>query len=268
MIAFMIPAYNEAANLPELLSSLEWWAKSRREDCRLIVVDDGSTDGTAEIVNEFKGLPVTLVRHQPNLGVARVFQSGFRAWSGLPSGPQDLLVSLEADNTSSLEILDAMIEQARNGCDVVLASCYSPGGEVVGTNLLRTALSFCANLLLRSTPGMPNVNTFSSFYRVYRAPFVNRAVAAYGARLIEEQGFVCVVEMLLKFGRMGALIGEVPLRLDGGRRKGPSKMKVMRTIRGYLYLFLRASTGRVARPDAEAAAPETILAGKSAFSGQ
>ena len=260
MIYFILPVYNEAANLPELLSSLQRWAESRDEECHIIAVDDGSTDGSAEILRAFRGFPVKLVHHSVNRGVSAVFQSGFRAWSEFATGPHDLLVTLEADNTSSLEILDAMVQRARSGCDVVLASCYAPGGEVVGTNLLRTILSFCANLILRCTPGMPAVYTFSSFYRVHRGPFAGRAMAAYGDRIIEEQGFVCVVEMLLKFGVMGASISEVPLRLDGAKRKGESKMRVVRTIRGYLVLFMHAATGCLARPRDEGVVLEGISA--------
>jgi len=248
MIFFIIPVYNEAANLPELLSSLRKWSLSRNEPCHVVAVDDGSRDATAEILRAYRDLPITVVSHEVNRGVHEVFRSGFRAWSELPFGSADLVVTVEADNTSSLEILDSMLACARQRDDIVLASCYAPGGEVVRTNLLRKTLSFCANLILRCTPGMPQVYTFSSFYRIYRAPFLEYALRSYGPRLIEEQGFVCVVEMLLKFGMLKARISEVPLRLDGERRKGPSKMKVVRTIRGYLGLFMHAVTGRVATP--------------------
>jgi dolichol-phosphate mannosyltransferase len=248
MISFIIPAYNEAENLPELLSSLRSWASSRHEDCRLIAVDDGSRDATAEILSAFRDLPVVLVRHEVNRGVHEVFRSGFHAWSEMSAEVHDLVVTVEADNTSSLGILDTMVDRARAGDDLVLASCYALGGEVVGTNLYRHFLSFCANLILRCIPGMPRVSTFSSFYRIYRAPCLEAALRAYGPRFIEEQGFVCVVEMLLKFGMIGAHISEVPFRLDGQRRKGASKMRVGRTVRGYLHLFLRAVTGRVATP--------------------
>jgi dolichol-phosphate mannosyltransferase len=248
MIYYIIPAYNEAANLPELLSSLRNWSVSRNEPCHLVVVDDGSQDATADILATYRHLPITVVRHEVNRGVHEVFRSGFRAWSELrTTGSHDLVITVEADNTSSLEILDRMVARAREGDDVVLASCYAPGGEVVGTNVFRWVLSFCANLILRCTPGMPRVYTFSSFYRVYRAPFLQYALRSYGRRFIEEQGFVCVVEMLLKFGLLGARISEVPLRLDGARRKGASKMKVLWTIRGYLLLFSHAVTGRVAK---------------------
>lgn len=249
MIYFIVPAYNEAANLPELLASLRHWSESRHELCHLIAVDDGSTDSTAEDLETYKSFPVTVVRHGVNRGVQEAFRSGFRAWSEHPAGAGDLVVTVEADNTSSLEILDLMIARARQGDDLVLASCYAPGGEVVGTNLYRRTLSSCANLILRCTPGMPSVYTFSSFYRIYRAPFLECAMRSYGPRLIEEQGFVCVVEMLLKFGLLKAQISEVPLRLDGERRKGASKMKVFRTIRGYLALFWHAVSGQLAKPN-------------------
>lgn len=248
MLYIIIPAYNEAVNLPELLSSLEMWAQTNGEDCHLIAVDDGSTDGTGVLLREYRGLPMTVVTHSPNQGVAQVFRSGLTAWRDLPMDAQTLVATIEADNTSALEILGAMIQKARSGHDVVLASCYAPSGEVVGTNLLRTLLSATANLILQCTPGMPRVYTFSSFYRVHRGPFLSQALRAYNGRLIEEEGYVCVVEMLLKFGLMGGKICEVPLRLDGAKRKGPSKMKIMRTIRGYLELFMHATLGRIAKP--------------------
>jgi dolichol-phosphate mannosyltransferase len=264
MIYFVIPAYNEADNLPELLSSIRTWSVSHGEHCHLIVVDDGSRDGTADILRGFHELPLTAVSHTVNRGVHEVFRSGFAAWHELPSGTHDLVVTIEADNTSSLEILDMMVANARRGDDVVLASCYAPGGDVVGTNWFRRFLSFCANLILRCTPGMPNVYTFSSFYRVYRAPFLSYALETYQFRFIEEQGFVCVVEMLLKFGLLNARISEVPLQLDGARRKGASKMKIIRTIHGYLKLSLRAVTGRIAKPGIE----EAVLLKKEISSGQ
>jgi dolichol-phosphate mannosyltransferase len=259
MIYFIIPAFNESANVPRLISSLKDWSRSRSQPVHLIAVDDGSTDGTGELFAACPDLPVTVVRHAANRGVHEVFRSGFQAWSKLPAGPQDLAVTLEADNTSSLEILDVMLARAREGYDVVLASCYAPGGEVVGTNLFRRTLSFCANLILRCTPGMPRARTFSSFYRIYSGSFLACAMQCYGDRLIEESGFVCVAEMLLKFGLLKARISEVPLRLDGSCRVGASKMKVLRTIRGYLALFTHAATGRLAKPMLQPGPEEPVL---------
>lgn len=247
-IYFVIPAFNEEQNLPRLFDSIHDWRLDRGVPVRLVVVDDGSTDSTAEIASRYSKLPVTLVQHPINLGVHQVFRTAFRTVHNLAPAGEDLIVTLEADNTSSLDILDKMLARAREGNDLVLASCYAPGGGVVGTTPYRKFLSWCANLILRCVPGMPRVYTFSSFYRVYRVLFFNRLMAAYGERLIEMEGFVCVVEMLLKGARLGPRLCEVPMRLDGTRRNGASKMKTLHTIRGYLRLLEWSLSRRLARP--------------------
>src|ERR1022692_510494 len=76
MIFFIIPVYNEATNLPELLSSLHNWSLSRNEPCHVVAVDDGSRDATAEILRAYRDLPITLVTHEVNRGVHEVFRSG------------------------------------------------------------------------------------------------------------------------------------------------------------------------------------------------
>src|SRR2546422_1982743 len=109
-IYFIIPAFNEAENLPRLFASLDAWRRNRGIDIHIVVVDDGSSDETATIVREFKELPLTLVQHPVNLGVHRVFQTGFDSIAKLSPFTEDLIVTLEADNTSSLKILDRMLE--------------------------------------------------------------------------------------------------------------------------------------------------------------
>jgi dolichol-phosphate mannosyltransferase len=248
MIYCIIPAYNEAANLPRLLQSLAEWAGAHDERLHLIVIDDGSRDATAEVASSFTRLPLTLVSHLTNRGVDRVFWTGFETVQGLGVQESDLVLTLEADNTSSLAILGEMVERGRRGADLVLASCYAPGGRIVGVTAYRFILSWCANLLLCSLPGMPRVRTFSSFYRVYGGALFLKMMRAYGERLIEEIGFVCVVEILLKCNALNPAIEEVPLVLDGSQRQGASTMRVVRTIWGYVRLAGRAFLGRPAKP--------------------
>jgi dolichol-phosphate mannosyltransferase len=83
------------------------------------------------------------------------------------------------------------------------------------------------------------VKTYSSFYRAYRAEVLNAAHEAYEGKLIEEDGFVCMVEVLVKLDRLSLRITEVPMLLKTNMRQGNSKMKVLRTIRGYLSFIAR-----------------------------
>ncbi len=237
-LLFVVPAYNEERNVARLLDSI---CSLRIEGFRpsLLLVNDGSTDRTREVILGYADrLPVAVVDHPTNLGVGQGFRTGFAAaLERLSDG--DVIVTIEADNTSDLGILPAMLRQLDDGSDVSLASCYAPGGGVRGTTFIRVVLSKVANGIIRVLCGVSEVHTYSSFYRAYRVGSLRRVMAHYGNQFIEEPGFVCMVEVVAKLHRRKLRLTEVPMVLDGAQRKGASKMKILRTIRGYLTFALR-----------------------------
>jgi len=79
----------------------------------------------------------------------------------------------------------------------------------------------------------------SSFFRVYRASVLQRGYQAYGEDLIQERGFACKAEILIKLSRMGITVAEVPVTLDWSKREGESKMKVLPTMGGYARMMAR-----------------------------
>jgi dolichol-phosphate mannosyltransferase len=206
---------------------------------RLVVVNDGSTDGTKELVESYaKRFPITLLNHDANKNVGQVFRTGFQ-YVLSQAGPDDIIVTKEADNTGDLDILPTMLKNIENGYDFVLASCYAKGGKIIGTTADRRLLSFVANTMLKVCFPMRGINTYSSFYRAYRAESLKKAFEAYGGRLIEEDGFVCMVEMLVKLRRLPVKIVEVPMVLRCNLRKGASKMKKRQTMAAYLRLIFK-----------------------------
>jgi len=238
-VVFIIPAYNEAENLPLLLKNLRSRMGEEGYPYTIIIVDDGSSDGTDKVLKEFStSLPLKIIRHNENLGVGEVFRRGFKEALSMVS-PDDILITKEADNTSDINILPAIIKKVEDGYDVVLASCYAPEGKVVGTNFFRRVLSGGANMLLKVFFPIDGINTYSSFYRGYRARIIFEAASIYGPRLIEENGFACMVELLIKLSRLKAKITEVPLILYFKARKGKSKMKIFSTIKGYFRVMKR-----------------------------
>jgi dolichol-phosphate mannosyltransferase len=232
-LIFIIPAYNEAENLPLLLKNLSSRLEEEGYPYTIIIIDDGSADATESVLKKFNTfLPLRVIRNNGNLGVGEVFRRGFKEALSMAS-PDDILITKEADNTSDINILPDMIKEIEGGSDVVLASCYASEGKIIGTSLYRRLLSGGANMLLRNFFPIDGVNTYSSFYRGYRAEIIFKASSVYGPRLIEENGFACMVELLIKLNRLKARITEVPLILYFKARKGKSKMKVLSTIRGY-----------------------------------
>jgi dolichol-phosphate mannosyltransferase len=236
----LVPVLDEAPNIPRLIGNLSRVADDLRGEmeCRVVFVDDGSADGTRErIRQEASSLPVEVLRHDVNLGPGRAFATGFRHLAPLLADV-DWVATMEGDNTSRVETLRQMLVRRREGFEVVLASPYMYGGGFSNTSLLRLVLSHGANGLVKELVGIRGILTMSSFFRLYSAPVLKRLQARYGDGIVETPGFECMVELLAKLIEVDATISEVAMPLDGGLRLGKSKMRLLRTIRGYLRVFL------------------------------
>ncbi len=246
MIRFVIPAYNEAENVPRLLADLA--PVARNLGARVIFVDDGSTDGTADVIREHASdLHYAIVSHTVNRGLGTAINTGIRAALG-ESSDDDAIVTLEADTTSDLSDLPAMMEQFEKGADIVLASVYAPGGEIIGVAGWRLAASKSVSNTFRYLGGLRQIHTLSSLYRVYRAGTLRRAADTYGYLLVREPGFAANVELLLKLYNAGATVTEVPTINDWRTRKGVSKMQLKPTVIAYGRLMAAHLVGRIQPP--------------------
>jgi dolichol-phosphate mannosyltransferase len=246
MIRFVIPAYNEEQNIPNLLADLG--PRARELGARIIVVDDGSTDGTLAALEEHgRDLHLAVVRHETNQGLGTAINSGLRAALG-EAQDDDAIVTLEADNTSDLDDLMRMLARYEEGYDVVLASVYAPGGRIVGVAPWRLLASRAVSETFRRLGGLEDVHTLSSLYRVYRAGTLRRAAETYGYLLVREPGFAANVELLLKLFNSGARVAEVPTVNDWNRRKGVSKMRLKPTVMAYGRLMAAHLVGRIQPP--------------------
>lgn len=241
MNVFVVPAFNEEGNLPRLIHDLE----SRPElwsGGRMIVVDDGSTDGTAAVAEAHEGpLPVEVIRQPANQGPGRAFDRGFRR--ALAVAPADgYVITLEGDTTSDLDALGEMLATARSGADIVLASHHAEG-ELVNVRAHRRFLSRAAAYAVRRTSGL-DAKTVSSFFRVYRISALRSGYDRYGDEFVREAGFACKAEILIKLDRMGHRLAEVPVSLDWSRREGQSKLRLLPTMGGYARMMVRQAAAR------------------------
>jgi dolichol-phosphate mannosyltransferase len=243
VVRFVIPAYNEAENVPGLFADLV--PRARELGAQVIVVDDGSSDGTAEAVEAHgDALPLALVRHDRNRGLGAAIDTGLRA-ALRESADDDAIVTLESDNTSDLDDLPEMLARFEAGCDVVLASPHAPGGAILGVARWRLWASRAVSEGFRVVGGLREVHTLSSLYRVYRAGALMRAAETHGRLLVRERGFAANVELLLKLHAQGARIAEVPTVNDWRKRRGQSSLRVGPTAAAYLRLLAAHALSRL-----------------------
>jgi len=252
-----LPAYNEERSLPGLLPryvALNTALGARGARLRVLVVDDGSRDGTAAVASGFRDrLALEVIPHGVNRGLGAALRTGITA-ALARAEDGDLVGTMDADDTHDPALFVPMWDRLEaERADLVIASRYAPGGREIGLTPLRRVLSRGASTLLTLVTPVRGARDYTCGFRLYRASLLRRAAAAWGERLIEEAGFTCMAELLLKLGRGGARVAESPLVLRYDRKEGASKMKMTRTIARYFALARRIRAGRM--PDLREAEP-------------
>jgi dolichol-phosphate mannosyltransferase len=247
VIHVVVPVYDEAADVEGAIDGIRERLLPYALPHRLVMVDDGSTDGTAELCRRAsrRDSPVEVLVHEENRGPGAAFLTGFlHVLEG--ADPLDVVVTMEGDRTSDPAILARLLHRVwEEGDEIALASCYLYGGEIVDVQAHRVGLSHLANGLMKKALGLSGLATLSSFYRVYQVSALAKIRARYGDRFITSRGFECMVEILYRAAQLRLRISEVPMRLDGSRRAGRSKMRLVRTSLAYLRLAAKAVTGRL-----------------------
>lgn len=268
MIYVLLPALNEAGTIGRTIRRIGAVAVDDAREYHVVLVDDGSDDGTADVASEAAagaGIGITVLRHPQNLGLGAGIRTGVY-WSLDRASDDDALAMMDADDTHPPDLLPGMVDLVEQGRDVVIASRYRPGAVVEGVPPIRRLLSFFGRWLFTIAFPIEGVRDYTCGYRCYAMPALRRARLVYGESLCTQRGFEATVDLLLRLRQVGIVAGEVPLRLEYTARAGQSKMHVWRTIRSSLWLlsrrflerFTRYSPGRVrsilARSSAEPAA--------------
>jgi dolichol-phosphate mannosyltransferase len=243
-VIVVLPAYNEQENLPGLLDNLAETLADAYLDFEVIVVDDGSSDSTPEILNKHQTkLPLRAHRHERNQGLGATIRDGLY-FANQIARPKDVVLTMDADETHTPGLILRMVRMIKEGHDVVIASRYQPGARVIGLALHRRMISSLASALMRMLFPTPGVRDFTCGYRAYRGETLSKAILAYGDRFVDQEGFQCMVDILLKMRRIpGVVFGEVPLVLRYDLKKGESKMRLVRTARKTLQLLTKRKLG-------------------------
>jgi dolichol-phosphate mannosyltransferase len=208
-----VPTYREAENIEELLRRL----RAAVPDAHILVVDDGSPDGTAEIAEKVGASigDVEVLRRPGKSGLGAAYRAGHAV--GLARG-YDVMVQIDADLSHQPEALPALLAAVRDGADLAVGSRYVAGGATPNWAVHRLALSRWgsryASWVLRL--GMRDA---TAGYRAYRAS----ALRAMHFETTRANGYAFQIEMTYRLVQTGGRITEVPITFTD-RERGTSKM--------------------------------------------
>jgi len=212
----VLPTYNEAENLERIVrASLPELAKATA-DHRILVVDDGSPDGTGEIADRLAAElePVEVLHRTAKEGLGRAYLAGFER--ALAAGA-DLVLEMDADFSHDPRDLPRLIEASAEA-DLVLGSRYVPGGGVTDWGLLRRMLSRGGSWYARVVLGAPVRDLTGGFKCFHR-----RTLEGIDYRNTHADGYGFQIEITYRALKAGFRVKEIPI-VFRDRTEGTSKM--------------------------------------------
>jgi dolichol-phosphate mannosyltransferase len=212
-VLVVVPTYNERDNLPLLVDGV-----LAHEGFRMMVVDDGSPDGTGAVADALAAQHpgrIEVMHRTGQRGLGRSYIDGLR--KAIAQTDVDLVCQMDADLSHNPEYLPALAAATENH-DVVIGSRYLNGVSVVNWPLHRIFLSTFANRYIRTVTSL-TPNDCTSGYRCWR----REALARLPLDAMVSDGYAFLVEMLFEANRRGCRIGEVPI-IFVERRQGQSKV--------------------------------------------
>jgi dolichol-phosphate mannosyltransferase len=235
-VLVIIPTYNEAANLPQIVPIV--LAQDPRVD--VLVVDDNSPDGTGRLADDMAAADPRLhvLHRQAKEGLGRAYLAGFH-W-GLTLGYQAIF-EMDADFSHDPTFIPEFL-RALEGADLVLGSRYATGVNVINWPISRLLLSLGANLYARVITGLPLTDCTGGF-----KCFRREVLEAIDLGRVRSNGYAFQIEMSFRAWKKGFTLKEIPI-IFHDRVEGHSKMSkriVREAVWMVWWLRLRAIVGRL-----------------------
>lgn len=211
----IIPTYNEANNISELIDQV----LNQDDNIDLLIVDDGSPDGTADLVKEAQnkfGERLHLIERSGKLGLGTAYVEGFKY--GL-NHEYLYICEMDADFSHNPDDLPNLIAEVKSGgTDVAIGSRYAKGISIINWPLSRLILSYSANLYARFVTGLPIFDTTAGFKCIHR-----KVLEGISVDKIRSNGYAFQIELHFRAWQAGFSLKEVAI-IFREREEGVSKM--------------------------------------------
>lgn len=225
-LSVVIPARNEEGAVAETVSALLGTLRAEAIPCEIIVIDDGSTDKTAHVVQELtkRYTEVRLVQNRGRHGFGMAVRCGLYEATG------DAMAVVMADSSDSPEDVVKCYRQLLTGPDCVFGSRFIRGSQVRDYPIHKLILNRLANCFIRVLFGVP-FNDFTNAFKLYRREVMD------GIQPLISPHFNLTVEMPLKAITRGYSFAVVPISWTN-RQTGISKLKIKEMGSRYLFIVL------------------------------
>lgn len=228
-VSIVVPTYNERENIPKLVELLDKYMKNYSYE--IVIVDDNSPDGTAQIAEKLaEKYPIRVLKRPGKLGLSSAIYDGIRISRGR------VVVVMDADLQHPPDAVPRLVEKTKK-CDIVIGSRYVTGGGVENWSFTRRLISIGAILLARTiVPGCSRVkDPVSGFFAVRR-----EILETWGP--VEPEGYKVLVEILNR--SRNARVCEEPYVFKG-REHGVSKLTI-KVMLSYVKTLIKLGLKRFA----------------------
>jgi glycosyltransferase involved in cell wall biosynthesis len=233
-VLVMLPTYNEIENIQGVLER----ARAALPDADILVIDDGSPDGTAERAEKLGEVlgGVDVLRRPSKAGLGSAYRAGFRV--GLARG-YDVMIEMDADLSHDPAELPVLVAAIEDGADLAIGSRYVPGGSIPDWKWIRRAISRGGGLYARTMLGL-SVQDATAGFRAYH----RRNLSQIDLDRVRADGYGFQVEMTYLTERNGGRITEVPIEFRD-RSLGRSKMSSRIVVEAFLLVTWWGARDRV-----------------------
>lgn len=239
-IWIILPAYNEENSIPLMFPKIKKFCEKAGFDYQLVVVDDGSTDNTSQVLEGMKkSYPLHVLCHSINRGLGETERDAFE-YVAANAQDYDVAIRLDCDDTHEPKYILCLLEKIGEGFDVVNTSRFQPGGGQKGVNAYRAFISYSANIFMKMLFNIPGVRDYSCGFRAYRVKVLKDAIRIFGNSFIQLKGlgFTATLETIVKLKLLGCRFAEVPFVLRYDKKASPSKMVSSITTLGYFTMAI------------------------------